>query len=296
MARRPLWNEAGAGKPNQYRASALRSAPRQLSLFQWQGTVLRGCDASPSTTDGQGPDALRAPSPGRLGTSPVGSQVASCPNISAPLNILTSAMPNNLVSDLPSNRGMTNDEINRENLELLIKEAAGNESGWGGVGKVARRLDVTSAVVSQWRNASLDWKSGKPRSMGDETARRLEAAFNKPRGWMDVRHNVKSEGADQPAQEPAAPEQQADQLAEAQKLLARASKISSMWLELPESLRLKYYADMESDLRHIKGVEPGANENNGITQNHSNSAKFGGAGRPSRRARKKNADPKSATE
>ncbi len=83
---------------------------------------------------------------------------------------------------------MTSDEINRENLEILIYEAALPYDGKGGVQRLADKLEASRAQVSQWRNASVDHKSGKRRSMSAETCRRLEDAFGKERGWMDVRH------------------------------------------------------------------------------------------------------------
>jgi SOS-response transcriptional repressor LexA len=73
----------------------------------------------------------------------------------------------------------TIDEIRRENLALLIAQA-------GGAGKLAAKIGKSPSQISQWLNASLDSKTGKPRGMRPESCREIEAAFNKPKGWMDV--------------------------------------------------------------------------------------------------------------
>lgn len=109
-------------------------------------------------------------------------------HVSASLTVKSSAALTDKISALLSNRGMTSDEINRENLEILIYEAALPFHGKGGVQRLADKLDASRAQVSQWRNASVDHKSGKRRSMSAETCRRLEDACGKERGWMDVRH------------------------------------------------------------------------------------------------------------
>ncbi|MEZ0231880.1 MAG: S24 family peptidase [Methylophilaceae bacterium] len=73
------------------------------------------------------------------------------------------------------------DEIYRENLELLISES-------GGVRQLAERIGKSYAQVSQWRNASKDSKSGKPRSMAKESAQHLEKYCEKVVGWMNTDH------------------------------------------------------------------------------------------------------------
>lgn len=70
------------------------------------------------------------------------------------------------------------EDIRRARLDLLINE-------FGSVAALAQRLDRQPAQVSQWRNASIDTKSGKPRYMKSETARRIESLTGKPDGWMD---------------------------------------------------------------------------------------------------------------
>lgn len=72
----------------------------------------------------------------------------------------------------------TNDEIRLDRLKLLIDES-------GGVSKFAERIGKQYAQVSQWVNQSIDSKTGKRRSMNDNTVRNIEQLCNKPRGWMD---------------------------------------------------------------------------------------------------------------
>lgn len=72
----------------------------------------------------------------------------------------------------------TIEEIRLDNLLLIIEE---ND----GITNVAKKLGVTYAQVSQWVNRSLDFKSGKPRSISNVSARKIEDVFNKETGWMD---------------------------------------------------------------------------------------------------------------
>ncbi|MBR0568384.1 LexA family transcriptional regulator [Azoarcus sp. L1K30] len=104
-------------------------------------------------------------------------------DVSASLTNVASAALGDMFSATLFNRGMTNDEVRRENLGILIDLA-------GGVGKFASLLGVSGSQVSQWKNASPDSKTGKPRSMQDATARRIETIFHKPRGWMDQQHGT----------------------------------------------------------------------------------------------------------
>lgn len=52
--------------------------------------------------------------------------------------------------------------------------------------KVATAADTSSIYLSQLRNRAVDRKTGRARDMGSSMARRLEAAFGKPPGWMDT--------------------------------------------------------------------------------------------------------------
>lgn len=70
------------------------------------------------------------------------------------------------------------EEIRRARLLLLINE-------YGTIAALAQRLDRQPAQVSQWKNASIDNKSKKPRTMKSDTARWIEDKTGKPTGWMD---------------------------------------------------------------------------------------------------------------
>jgi len=66
------------------------------------------------------------------------------------------------------------------NLRSLIAES-------GTIAKLARLSETAPAYLSQILN-SLPTSTGKPRSVGDKLARKLEQALNKPYGWMDKDH------------------------------------------------------------------------------------------------------------
>lgn len=70
-------------------------------------------------------------------------------------------------------------EIRRDNLEQLIKQH-------GSLAQLNERIGLarTDATLSQIRNQSLSAR-GKPRSMGDELARRIELKLGLEVGWMD---------------------------------------------------------------------------------------------------------------
>lgn len=69
--------------------------------------------------------------------------------------------------------------IRLANLERLIQEA-------GTLEKAAAAAETSSVYLSQLRNRAIDGKTGRPRDMGSQMARRLEAAFGKSPGWMDT--------------------------------------------------------------------------------------------------------------
>jgi phage repressor protein C with HTH and peptisase S24 domain len=92
-------------------------------------------------------------------------------------------------SDLLLNARMqTNDEVRRQNLELVIKRV-------GSAAKLAELAATSPAYISQIKNRSPDSKSGTPKTMGDDMARRIEAAIGERAGWMDVPHG-EAEDAD----------------------------------------------------------------------------------------------------
>lgn len=75
----------------------------------------------------------------------------------------------------------TNDEIRRENLNIAIarvKTAAA----------LAEKARTSPAYLSQVKNAQPDSKTGVPKHMGDDVARRIEKAIGEPEGWIDTDH------------------------------------------------------------------------------------------------------------
>lgn len=76
-------------------------------------------------------------------------------------------------------------DIRRANLEALLLEFQTLDA-------LAAAAGSTSVYLSQIRNRYKDRKSGKPREMGSQMARRLEAipGHEKPTGWMDIEHDA----------------------------------------------------------------------------------------------------------
>jgi phage repressor protein C with HTH and peptisase S24 domain len=74
------------------------------------------------------------------------------------------------------------DEIRRENLRTLEKEA-------GGVTAAADLVPMSVAQFSNLRDGARDSKTGKPRGMRKDTARKIEAGHKKPVGWLDTDHS-----------------------------------------------------------------------------------------------------------
>lgn len=74
---------------------------------------------------------------------------------------------------------------NRQNrligLRRLLDEFGGN------LGELARRANTSYDNLWQIINGTL-LPSGKPRGIGNELAQKLEAAGNKPPGWLDQSH------------------------------------------------------------------------------------------------------------
>jgi len=73
--------------------------------------------------------------------------------------------------------------VRRHNLELLVKE-------FGTLEAVAEKGETTSVYLSQVRKQTVDAKTGRPREMGSQIARRLEKGAGKPGGWMDEDHSA----------------------------------------------------------------------------------------------------------
>lgn len=82
----------------------------------------------------------------------------------------------------------TIEAIYRDNLAILIAE-------YGNQAKLSMAIDKSPAQISQWLNASIDTKTGKPRSMSRTTAREIERLTEKPEGWLDTDHSVANAAA-----------------------------------------------------------------------------------------------------
>jgi hypothetical protein len=72
----------------------------------------------------------------------------------------------------------TIDEIRRNRLLILI-DAVGTQA------RLAALLGMTPGQLGQWKNASIDHKSQKPRAISSPSARAIERRFMLPPGWMD---------------------------------------------------------------------------------------------------------------
>lgn len=81
---------------------------------------------------------------------------------------------------------LTISEIRRANLLRLI-------ASFGSQRALADAAEISPAQISQWVKAAPNSETGKPRVVSDDSARSLEVAADKPRGWMDHDH---SEAAD----------------------------------------------------------------------------------------------------
>lgn len=75
----------------------------------------------------------------------------------------------------------TIDEIRRDNLGTLIKEA-------GGEFALAELYGCTEANIKTMARAYKDSKSGTPKGIGSAAARKLENVTGKERGWLDHDH------------------------------------------------------------------------------------------------------------
>jgi len=71
------------------------------------------------------------------------------------------------------------DEVRRRAMLMLEKEV-------GGPVAAAKLAGMSHSQWANLRNGAPDSKTGKPRGMRKETARKIEAAFGKPECWLDV--------------------------------------------------------------------------------------------------------------
>lgn len=83
-----------------------------------------------------------------------------------------------------SHARMTISDIRKANLGALISE-------YGSLRALAEKLEHSStAQISQWKQGAPDSKTGKPRTINNSSARKIEIKCGKPVGWMDVLHNT----------------------------------------------------------------------------------------------------------
>lgn len=80
-------------------------------------------------------------------------------------------------------------ETRRQRLSMLVKKFGGSLAALN----EALDLDRTDATLSQIRTSAPHSVSGKPRSMGETLARKIEQKLGLEHGWMDT-----PEGADWP--------------------------------------------------------------------------------------------------
>lgn len=73
------------------------------------------------------------------------------------------------------------EEVRRLRLELLKVE-------FGSYAEITAKMgrNRRDSTLTQIANGSANSKGGKPKTMGSPIARSLEAACNKPAGWMDT--------------------------------------------------------------------------------------------------------------
>ena len=73
------------------------------------------------------------------------------------------------------------DDIRRDNLRLI-------EQDHGSPSAAAAVVGMSPAQFANLRDGARDSKTGRPRGMRKETARRIEKAAGKPPGWLDADH------------------------------------------------------------------------------------------------------------
>lgn len=77
----------------------------------------------------------------------------------------------------------TIDEIRHENLLIAISRA-------GSIRKLEEKAEIGQGYLSQIKGRHQNTKSGKPRAVGDEAARKIELAIGEGIGWMDTDHGL----------------------------------------------------------------------------------------------------------
>jgi len=70
-------------------------------------------------------------------------------------------------------------EITRVKRLKILKEE------FGSYAKITEKTGLSESQLSQWANQSPDSKTGRPRVMHSDSARKIEIGCSKPTGWMD---------------------------------------------------------------------------------------------------------------
>jgi hypothetical protein len=142
------------------------------------------------------------------------------------------------------------DQIRRDNMAALESEAGGSTAA-------ASRLGWSQSQWSNLRIGSQDSKTGKPRGMRKETARRIESAFGRPLGWLDVSYEEigsDRKGSGHPGDEKPRAAEFIDLKKEAGDMAKRAMRIAYAWIKLPEEEQAKIWAEL------IEGGLPASSE------------------------------------
>src|SRR3546814_4774838 len=74
----------------------------------------------------------------------------------------------------------TIDDIRRENL-IALRDQHGTAQ------VLADIMEISPTQISQWINAAIDFKSGKPRNISSRSCRKMELKLDLVSGWMDTR-------------------------------------------------------------------------------------------------------------
>jgi len=81
------------------------------------------------------------------------------------------------------------EQIRRENLATLWSRSGKTQFDFG------EMIGKSQTQVGQWLNASIDVKSGRPRTMSSDIARHIERVLILDEGWMD--HDHQEAGSDE---------------------------------------------------------------------------------------------------
>src|SRR3546814_1506803 len=87
------------------------------------------------------------------------------------------------------------DDIRREDL-IALRDQHGTEQ------VLADIMEISPTQISQWINAAIDFKSGKPRNIRSRSCRKMELKLDLASGWMDTDHR-RSDQPDPPSEHPA---------------------------------------------------------------------------------------------